>query len=437
MTTRPSHPEAISRRRGLLRAMAHVATANAIFTVLTFVASPLAARALGPTGRGRLAAITVPFGWAPTLASLGLPNYATRAAARKEGLGKLIGTLGAASLSLGVVGFLLGIPLAYVLAPHDYLVRDFILIGLALLPLTLLTYLGLGLVTGLEEWTRYGLVRIIPPVTVLIAYVTLFLLGALNVATAAIALYLGSVISILPLLGLLSTGRPLRFDRVLLRRARTFGVRAWIATLAGSANYRLDQLLMIPLVSARQLGLYAVAVNVSGVSSLVLGALSTVLGPSVARGNTPLIGQALRMTLFSVAASGVVAAIAVPWVLPLVFGTSFRAAVPMCLILLAASIPAAGAVVLGGAVQNAGYPDIPARSELGALMLTVPGLVLLLPSLAGIGAAIVSAVAYTVNLLIQLILVRRLMQIPLTELLLVTRADILLLARAARRELRT
>jgi len=369
--------------------------------------------------------------------SLGLPNYATRAAARKEGLGELIGTLGATSLLLGVIGFFLGMPLAYVLAPHDHLVREFILIGLALLPLTLLAYVVLGVAAGLEEWTRYSLVRIIPPVTVFVAYVTLFSLGSLTVATAAIVVYLGTVLSMLPLLGLVRKGRPLRFDRMLLRRASAFGARAWTATLASTANNRLDQLLMIPLVSARQLGLYAVAVNVSGLSNLVLGALSTVPGPSVARGNTALIGRTLRMTLFTVGAFNLVAAVAVPWMFPLVFGSNFRAAVPMCLILLAAFIPAAGAWVLGGAVQNAGYPGIPARGEVGALMLTVPGLVLLLPSLAGIGAALVSAVAYTVNLAIQLILVRRLMQIPLRELLLVRREDLLLLAKAVRRELRT
>ena len=190
---------------------------------------------------------------------------------------------------------------------------------------------------------------------------------------------------------------------------------------------------MIPLVSSRQLGLYAVAVNVSGLTNLILGALNTVIGPSIARGNWTLAGRAVRLTMMTVATFSLVAALAVPPLFPIVFGPGFAAAIPMCLILLAAAIPGSGAWVLGVALQNAGHPGIPARGEIGALVLTATGLALLLPPLAGVGAAIVSGVAYTTNLTIQLVLVRRRLGTPVRVFLLPNRGDIALVLEIVRR----
>src|SRR5487761_1151686 len=201
------------RRRVLLNAVVRVATANAIFTLLTFVTSPIIARALGPSGRGHLAAITVPFMWASLLSNLGFPSYAARAAARKTELGPLIGTLGLASLGLCLLGWLAGIPLAHVLAPHDAQVHEFILIGLVLLPVTLLASIGIGVVNGLEQWTRLNLARITPPIVALILYVALALSNQLTVASAASVVYISTVATMLPLVGLLRLARPLRFSR--------------------------------------------------------------------------------------------------------------------------------------------------------------------------------------------------------------------------------
>jgi O-antigen/teichoic acid export membrane protein len=420
-------------RKSIFRAFAGVTVANGIFTALSFITSPLSAHALGPSGRGQLAAILVPFSWGALLANMGLPIFAARAAAQTSKVGDLIGTLGLTSLAFGLIGMVVGIPAAFLLAPHDLLVRDFILLGLLLMPLNLITALGTGLANGLETWMRLNLMRVIPPVLTVIAYIVLISLHALTVRSAAIVVYCSSIAVIFPLIGIGRRQRPFTFDRLLMKRATSYGRRAWVGSLAASANARLDQLLMIPLVSSRQLGLYAVAVNVSGLTNLILGALNTVIGPSIARGNWTLAGRAVRLTMMTVATFSLVAALAVPPLFPIVFGPGFAAAIPMCLILLAAAIPGSGAWVLGVALQNAGHPGIPARGEIGALVLTATGLALLLPPLAGVGAAIVSGVAYTTNLTIQLVLVRRRLGTPVRVFLLPNRGDIALVLEIVRR----
>ena len=225
--------------------------------------------------------------------------------------------------------------------------------------------------------------------------VALFALGDLTVRTAAIATFVGGTTVIFPFVGLLrSTGRP----HVVARQAREafrFASRSGVASLAQVANNRLDQLLMIPLVSPRQLGLYAVAVNVSSLAVIAVGAIVSVVNPRVARGDLGAGAQALRVTLAFVLVANLLLAAISPILVPLIFGQPFALAVPMVEILLVASLPGAGVWVLGGIMQSAGHPGVPARSEVAAVVITVAGLVLLLPALGGIGAAIVSLAAYS------------------------------------------
>jgi O-antigen/teichoic acid export membrane protein len=176
-------------------------------------------------------------------------------------------------------------------------------------------------------------------------------------------------------------------------------------------------------------------VNVSALDGFLVSALSTVIGPSVARGNRDLIARAVRVTIAADASFGVAFALVARWLMPVVFGARFSAALPMTYVLLAASVPGAAVWVLGTALQSAGYPGVPARGEILALVVTVAGLIILLPSLAGLGAAIVSGAAYTTNAVLQIALCRRRLAIPLREMLVVRRSDVEFLIAAARTRL--
>ncbi len=424
-------PKAPSSR---LRAFSQVAVANVLFTGLSFITSPITAHVLEPAGRGELAAVLVPYSWSILLFGIGLPTYAARAAASEEGvqLGTLLGTMGVAAAALGLVGILIGVPLAGVLAGHNALVHRLILIGLLTLPVSLMAGVGIGVANGLEQWHRLNLMRVLPPLLTVAAYVVLVILGSLTVTAAAVVAWSAGLVSVIPLVGIVRRYRPLSFDRRVLRTAFAFGSRAWVGTLASNANYRLDQLIMIPLVVPRQLGLYAVAVNVSMLDTFLVSALSTVIGPSVARGNRDLIARAVRVTIAVDAAFGVGFGVISRWLLPIVFGARFADALPMVYVLLAASVPGAAAWILGSALQNAGQPGVPALGEIVALVVTVAGLIILLPALAGLGAAIVSGAAYSTNAALQIGLARRRMGIPVRDMLVVRRSDIDVLIAAVR-----
>jgi len=123
------------------------------------ITAPLQARALGPDGRGMLAAIMVPVSLAPWVAGLGLGVFAMREAARGRSSGELIGTIGAASMLPGAIVVLLAVPIASFFSDGRDTVFTFLLIGLLLVPVALLADILWRVATGLEQWRRVIAVR--------------------------------------------------------------------------------------------------------------------------------------------------------------------------------------------------------------------------------------------------------------------------------------
>jgi O-antigen/teichoic acid export membrane protein len=166
-------------------------------------------------------------------------------------------------------------------------------------------------------------------------------------------------------------------------------------------------------------------VTLAGVSGLVGGALSPPLMARVASGETMLMARAVRIMLAATAAMNLVLALVTPWLLPAIFGQDFRGAVGMALILLVAQIPLTAAAVLSSALQAHGAPLIPTFGEAIALVITVCGLLLLLRPLGGVGAALVSLMAYSASFGFQLVMTHRKTHVAIKTFLVPDRVDLL------------
>jgi O-antigen/teichoic acid export membrane protein len=117
-------------------------------------------------------------------------------------------------------------------------------------------------------------------------------------------------------------------------------------------------------------------------------------------------------------------ALVTPALLWVLYGSEFSGAVPMAFVLLAASVPLAGASVLSSALQADGSPVIPSVAEGIALAITAVGLFLLLPPLQGIGAALVSLAAYSASFAYQLVMASRRVGAPVREFLVPGQVDL-------------
>jgi O-antigen/teichoic acid export membrane protein len=391
-----------SRKAALL-----LAGGNLAFNLLGVLTGPILARALGPSGRGTLAAILVPLSVAPYIAGLGLTAFALRTAARDRQPRVLVPTLALVALAIGVVLLPLLPTVVSVLGEGRDVVETFLMAGLLLLPAFILVNVLLAVVTGLERWNLVVAARLLQPVSALVALLTLWATDRLTVATAAVTGIGSTLILLVPTAVVLRGRGPLRFKPALARQALAFGIRAWPGTLSEVANTRLDQVLMIPLVDPAQLGQYVVAYTAASAPAIVASAIVSAVVPRIARGEEQLVAGGSRVLLPVVVAAGLLIGALAPIAIPLLFGRDFAPAVPLTWILLVAAVPGLTATFLGATLTAAGRPGTATAGQMLALAVTLPGLLLLLGPLGAYGAAIVSVAAYSANFAFIFVAARR------------------------------
>jgi O-antigen/teichoic acid export membrane protein len=389
-----------------------------------FVTGPLLARALGVSGRGDLQAVIVPLSLVPAVLGLGIPAFAYRTLPRGRTAEEVIGSLGLPLLVIGLVAAAAAVPVADFLAAGRATVRTWLIVGLLATPLVLLVSLMSSSLAALERWRAVVAMTAIPFAVPFVATIVLFVSGHLTVATAAAAAIGASVLALVPAVPLLIRARRPVFRLSLARGSLDFGLKSWLGGLAVTANARLDQVLMITFVSSRQLGLYAVATTISGAFSLVTGAVSPPLMTRIAAGERYLMPQAVRIVLILTLGMNVIVALVTPVILSVLFGPQFQGAAEIAFVLLAASLPLAGASVLSSALQADGAPLVPTAAEAFALVVTLTGLLTLLRPLEAMGAALVSLGAYSVSFVFQVVMARRRVGAPISAFLIPSWADV-------------
>ncbi len=365
----------------------------------------------------------VPFALLPAVLGIGIPAFAYRELPRGRAPAEVIGSLGLPLVLVGVVAAACSVPIADLLAGSRETVRTYLIIGFMTTPIQLLASLMGSCLAALERWRAVVLTTVIPFAVALTGTVVLYAAGDLTVGWAAALTIAGSLMSIVPALPLLrSVGRPV-YRREVARRGIWFGLKSWVGGLALLANLRLDQVLMITVVTPRVLGLYAVATTLSGATTLAAGSLAQPVMARIAGGDRLLLPRAVRMTVIVTMLLNLVLALLTPMLLTLLFGSQFRAAVPMALVLLIGAVPFSAGVVLSSGLQADGAPTIPSGGECIALVVTVVGLIVLLGPLGGLGAALVSVAAYSTSFAFQVVMAKRRLGVPVRQFLIPTRAD--------------
>jgi O-antigen/teichoic acid export membrane protein len=368
---------------------------NLTIMLAAIVTSPLLARALGPAGRGELAAVTVVATLVGSLGDFGLSAFVLRESSRGTPVRRLIGSIVPLMMAIGICWAAAGPVVARLVAGNRQTVYWLLLVLLLLTPVAMLTSATSAILWGHQRWRLFTVQRLAVPVGSAAVYGFLFVAGYLTVETAGITFAVLSVVSTLPSLVVLrGAGRP-QWSTTLARRGGMFGSTIWLAALANLTNARLDQLLMTRLVSPAQLGLYVTAVNVSLMEIALTSAVSQALLPRVASGEKHLAARALRVLVALTALLSAALILTAPVLLPLVFGTQFSGAVVTCQILALAAIPFGASQIMATVLFGLGLPGIAARAELISVGVTVPALLLFVGRYGGEGAAVISLVAYS------------------------------------------
>ena len=240
---------------------------TAVLFGLGFLTGPLLAHALGATGRGDLAAVLVPTTLLGTILGFGFPQaavYLHRRFSRRALLGSSLAWTAAVGVPLAAV--------AWVLAPRYLQDNDPITVGwfrffVVNAVFAIPVAVALDLHRAAQEMRRYNFQRSIVAVWNAVAVGALAVLGRLTHTSALVAMATATgAATVLTLGAARRWGRP-TVERAVFRAQFGYGSRVAVGTWADSVVARLDQLLLVGLVSPALLGLYAVAVTASTISS--------------------------------------------------------------------------------------------------------------------------------------------------------------------------
>jgi O-antigen/teichoic acid export membrane protein len=397
-----------------------------------FVGLLLLTRALGASGRGTIAFITVTALVTAWIARLGVTeSTVVFAAQRPEARPALLANILAFSAAAGftgatlVCGALVLVPAA---RPAGLGAAELAVLWLSIF-VACLADSGYRFMLGCSRFRAHALVTAVTswiyPLLVVLAWSTI----GLTVALGALVWAATQALRALLLFSIAARreggiGRP---SRPLLSESIHFGIRAWIGTLTDSLGFRIDQILIALIASEAALGFYVVAVNLSEILLYFPGAVSTALLPLAARSDAALrTGQTLRafrsasfVTMLSLLASIVV----VPPLIPVVFGSEFSASVTPFLLLLPGLVGFTAMIVFSNALIASRLPSL---SSIAPSVCFVVGIALdlaLIPFFGASGAAAAASGAYLAGGLSAVLIYRRRTSFRLRELVIPRSGD--------------
>lgn len=380
-------------------------TAAGVMLACGIMTGLISARSLGPTGRGELASITV---WASTLlyaGTFGLPEavvYFTAAEPTLRARVWATAQAGAAILGVGitVVGWWV-IPLLFS-GPGGAAVAEWIRWYLLLFAVPCLSSLcACAWLQGVGRLAAFNLCRTLVHVVNAIGFVIPLLAGDGSVWHFAVVLLVGNASTWL-LAGALGPWPSIRGQepsRELAGRMLHYGVRVQVGDWFSAMNVRLDQLLLSLFAAPASLGMYVVAVTYTNVVLTLPGSAALVMLPEMVnehgRGTAAgCMARWYRRLLWTTAIGCAVVAGSGVYLLPLLFGEPFAAAVPLLAILVPATLLLGMNQMLAIAFQGVDRPEIGSAAEIVGLVVTAVSLVVLLPRYGMYGAAVASLLAY-------------------------------------------
>jgi O-antigen/teichoic acid export membrane protein len=363
----------------------------------------ITARYLGPAGRGQLALVMSIATVTSTLAGLSLDQATVNMGSVHPGARAALATnalLFSALLGLGAAGLL---ALLTLIAPAitGHLPAALMWLTVASIPfLVARPYLG-ALVEADYRFTVSNASRLIAPLSAIVVNLLLAAMGALTVISASVTWVAGQLLGlvlIMLFLWLRSTGFG-RADVDLARRTFRFGVKAHVGRALNAANYRLDQWLLGVLATRRELGLYSVAVACSEVLFLLPTTLAKVQRPDLARATRAVAARkaaaVFRAAVVLMIPAAAALVIAAPVLSAALFGPSFNGAIDDLRILAAGAFGVTAVKLLGDALTAQRRPLLSSVAVGFGCVFTVALDLVLIPRLAGLGAAIASTIAYS------------------------------------------
>jgi O-antigen/teichoic acid export membrane protein len=380
--------------------------------ILLAIAGIMAARYLGPSGRGIATAVTT---WAFVLTAVSLAGLNTAASVRvakgdERDLRTTVANAVVYALGVGCIVALAGalvIPsIVSHLGPEAHTIA---LWAMTAVPISILAEILLSVQIALGRRKLFLMARWTHGIIVVVGTALLIALGALTPGWVVGITLGGGVLAAV----VAARGLPWRLVRASVRELRSdirFGARVAMTGWLAMANARLDYVLMSAFVPAAQIGYYGAANNVMLPVATLASAAATLATPAVARlgshakdagpATQEQIDHIRREGTRTIALStlgGLVLAALAPFMVPLLLGVAYTPAIVLIWILIPGYVIRAAGLVLAAGAAGLKVARVGVVAEGSALVVTLSLLPILLPAYHALGAAITSTCAYIVS----------------------------------------
>lgn len=375
-----------------------------------FVTAPILAHSLGVFERGQVAAGSAPLMLVASAATLGMPEAVTYFVARSGGAGakRTVAVATGLVALAGVAATILFAIISPLLSAGDADVQGLILISLAMVVPSLILLVLRGAAAGRGRWGLITIERMIGSIVRLAAVVVLALTGTLDIVSATIAISVSMAVGLVAYIALI---KPLRVPPECPPRTGDllrYGTRVWFGSLAGILLSRIAQILVVPLSSATELGLFVIAISIAELVLVFNNAVRDVYFAEESRDpDMRRVAAAARTSTLITVALALLVGVASIWGIPVLFGAEFAPAVlPTWLLLIAIVLGNPGSLA-GAGLSALGRPHLRSWSLLVALIANLIALFLLVPPLGAIGAALSTAVGNVIAAGLNLLWMRR------------------------------
>ncbi len=428
VTTTPKEAAPPVKQKSTIKQLLWMTAASASMPLSTFITGPIIARALGPEGRGAVSAVLAPYMVLSVLAAIGLTDAVTYFVAKGRASTQAIMRRALLlNLAMGVLTAAIMWPILPLMLRNEPQLVPLARAVMCTLPLLLGLAIIRSTTAGERRFDLLNRDRWAHTMLRLALIVGLAVTGMLTVESAVwvtVVVPLLVVVVMWPVITSRTKGSDPR-PAALTKDLTGYGLKSWVGTAAYLVNYRIDQALMVPLVGARQLGYYAVAVSLAEVTSLLYGGVREFLLPEATRrGDPAFVARAARLSGFITAVVSLIGCALAGVVVKVLFGDEFAPAADMARLLFLASIaPAIGSCMALG-LMSLNRPGLRSVAEVIAGIVTLVGIFVLVPRVGAIGAAITSLVAYWVAALIGCVTFCRVSKVPLRDVLIPNRSDV-------------
>lgn len=328
------------------------------------VSGIIAARALGPSDRGYLAAFQAIAVAGSFILALGVPVAIAYFVARDEQiarrsvskLSKIIGIQLFAAVLIPAIVFLT------VFADDPVHAREAAWLTLPLTAAMLIAMYATSYLQGMQRFLAYNLFRTIPIPIYGLALVILVLLGLDDLLDFAVAYTV--IVSAVAVLGMVIVWRwlpPEGGEDVAAGEFLSYGLKGQIGSVSPLEVFQIDYLVVGALAGPYWLGLYAGAMAFTNLPRFVAMGIGVVAFPRVAaaRGTDHAVRSAVDAVALITAFAAIVVIfleLIVGWLIPFLFGAAFEASVPLARVLLISALLLSIRRVVGDVMRGGGAP---------------------------------------------------------------------------------